>query len=93
MPVSLKINNHIANPIRVGLFGHSAGSEFRVDVDAGGKFDSGTDVVFAEGRRMVVVWDNLSGGGNPIVLFSAINMQSNTALDIKPNGITAFTPV
>jgi hypothetical protein len=81
----------ITNPIRVGLFGIDDSTNFRVDVSAGGTFDNPNGLLFAGGHRMVVVWDNVNGGSHQITHSLAINMQSDTGLNIKPNGIVPFT--
>lgn len=90
-PFKCRIKNFITNPVRVGIFGKEAEADFRVDISAGGTFTSPDDLHFLGGHRMVVVWDNLSVGNHPIVASLHINMTSDTGLDIKPNGITAFT--
>jgi hypothetical protein len=91
MAYTLKIVNHIANPIIVGFFGHTDDTTFRVKVDAGATWDSPPDITFTGGHRMAVVWDGLVG--HPIVVSNAINMQGNTGLNITPHSVDAFTPI
>ena len=83
-PFLCRIENKIANPVRVGAFGFDDAPPFRGDLQGGQTADFGP--VLFSGPQVIVVWDTLSTP--KVVVTAGEDIEEDTFIHIFPTKIT-----
>jgi hypothetical protein len=80
-----RIENHITNDVRVGIFGFTSDATFRRTLRAGGHYDGDDHLYLLSGDRMIVVWDVDNMG--TLAHYKKVTISSDIKIKITASGI------